>query len=97
MDAKRRFSLAYLFLIVFWFALAFGLWRVVPIWPNYRMPNLLPVDQLLYVCMLASAGAGVGGFFKNMKLGGAIGAVLMICCFVLFWGLQQFFEWLFPL
>jgi hypothetical protein len=83
--------------MVFWFALSLGLWRVAPCWRYYGMPGLPDLGEILQVRMLASLGAGVGGLFKRMRIGAAIGACLMACGIVLLWAIQRTSEWLTPI
>ena len=87
MDAKRQFSLAYLFLIVFWFALALALWKGAQWW--YKWDG---VDSFLLLLMFASIGAGIGGFFKRMWIGASVGAGLMMCLLTLCWGIKRFVD-----
>ena len=97
MNAARHYSLAYLFLIVLWFALALGLWRVAPKWHGWGHPAIADVGNALLVVMLASAGAGLGGFFKNMRIGAVIGAMAMVCWLTFCWSIEKMFDWLFPI
>jgi len=95
MDAKRHYSLAYLFLIVFWAALALGLWRITPR-DHYSSCSLSPV-KVMHVLVAASLVAAVGGLFRKMRIGGAIGAGAAVFWYIMLCGIGRMFECMFPL
>ena len=84
MAGKRQFSLSYLFLEIFWIALALGITRFV-IWTFSANSALL--DTLRFVLVpggLACYGASVGGCFGKMRIGAACGAALFFIWLVFF-------------
>ena len=64
-----QYSLAYLSLQVLWAGLGFGLSRVL------LRPIQSEDDLILIVLAFACHGAWIGGFRKEMRLGGFLGAV----------------------
>jgi hypothetical protein len=97
MEHPHQFSLGYLFLILFWFALSLGLWRVAPSWRYFGYPAFVDIGQLLQVLMLASMGAAVGGFFKRMWIGAILGACSMVVWLTLVWAVDELLAWLTPI
>ena len=71
MTSKRQFSLSYLFLEIFWIALAMGLSRLFP-------TQEYPVKVIISLLFCISTGAALGGLFKNMRYGVLLGAVIWI-------------------
>jgi|GEM_PF-5262728 hypothetical protein len=95
MHATPQYSLAYLFLIVFWTALALGLWRITP--RDLYSPCSPSPEKVMHVLILASLGAAAGGLLRRMRVGAAIGAGAVVCWYTLWCGIEKMFEWMFPL
>jgi len=68
MERPRQFTLAYLFLEVFWVAAALGASRLF-------LANYQP-SWLLFLSAAVSYGIAIGGLFRKMKEGAAISAVI---------------------
>ena len=94
MDKPRQFSLAYLFLILFWAAVAAALLRLFPYAAEGDSIN--PV-LLLGTAFLTALGTAVGGFFKKMRIGAAVGCSLAVILVLFFWSLCTLVYWLFEL
>ena len=79
MENKRQFSLAYLFLEVFWIAVGLGI--AIQIHQMSRESNLWPA--LLYLDIIVW-GAAIGGLFKRMEAGAVISLVGLLVFTVVF-------------
>jgi len=84
MSNERQYSLAYLMLIVFWFAVALGLMRAAPLFWADRNLWLVPI-----VLNPTALGAAVGGFIKSMRLLAAISCAIVVIPIAL----QRAFIW----
>jgi hypothetical protein len=75
MSSKRQFSLGYLFLEIFWIALALGLTTQV-----FRLDDEAAIWFSAILLLLAAQawGAAVGGLFQRMKTGFLMGSAIMI-------------------
>jgi hypothetical protein len=58
------------------------------------VPGIVEISQLLYVLMLASFGAAVGGAFKHWWAGAAIGGWAIACLLWIGWLISRVTEWL---
>ena len=86
MTNKRQFSLAYLFLEIFWIAVTLALARQA-YWLHYRYrsdydswysPDKEVLFDLLVVGAIICAGIAVGGVFHRMRQGAAVAILLLI-------------------
>ena len=84
MKSDRQFSLGYLFLIVFWFAVALGLARLAPlVWHEAVL------WRIVAILAFTALAAGVGGIFREMKMVAAIAFGLAAAPIVLGWAFEQ--------
>jgi hypothetical protein len=102
MEQKRQFSLAYLFLIVFWAAVALGLWRLAPALSGYGMPPAgglpgIELETIADVFAWAAAGATIGGFFRRMRIGATIAASMGMLLFTFLWAVEELLFWFTPI
>jgi hypothetical protein len=83
---KRQFSLAYLFLEIFWIAVTLALVRQA-YWLHYRYrsdydswysPDKEVQFDLLVIAAVICAGTAIGGVFHRMRLGAAVTILILI-------------------
>jgi hypothetical protein len=81
---KRQFSLAYLFLEVFWFAASLGMacqaLRLPPPHDDFTILLILFFISGSFVCF----GAAIGGLFHKMRIGAGVAALWLFGLGVLF-------------
>lgn len=99
MPTNRQFSLAYLFLEIFWIAVTLALLRQA-YWLHFRYRSFFDgwtsgdteaAFCLLILAALFAGGTAIGGLFRRMRLGALVvlGILSLIAWMIFLWAMMQ--------